>query len=224
MGQSGSRIKVTETDRAMLQLKMAKDELHRYSRRTELLIRREREELKELCAKLGGNKVRSDFRARAMLKRVHYQQRLLEQCSDQIINLETMVQSIEFKMVEKNFLTGLENGNELLKRLNKELSLEKVERVIDDAAEQIEIQREIDETLSNAVIGSSISDEIDRELELLDQQVNGDKVTKIVENMPSLDGLSKLREKEAEDQADGKETSLQEAPASKSSREEPLLA
>lgn len=117
MGQQGSRIKVTESDKAMLQLKMAKDELHRYSRRTENLIGVERAELRTLCIKLKGKQLKQDNRARLLLKRIHYQERLLEQCSDQIINLETMVQSIEFKLIEKKFIDGLQKGNQLLKKL-----------------------------------------------------------------------------------------------------------
>lgn len=226
MGQQGSRIKVTETDKAMLQLKMAKDELHKYSRRTETLIKREQGELKTLCRELGANKLKEEPRARLLLKRIHYQQRLLEQCTDQVINLETMVQSIEFKLVEKSFLSGLEKGNVLLKRLNKELNLERVESIMDDAAEQIDIQREIDETLSGAIVGSSMNDEIDRELELLDEQINGFKTSNKVpvpvqdklDQLPPAKDLSELK-------ASSEIIAESEGHASKeNAKEEPMLA
>ncbi|CDO95753.1 unnamed protein product [Kluyveromyces dobzhanskii CBS 2104] len=220
MGQQGSRIKVTEADKAMLQLKMTKDELHRYSRRTENLIGTERAQLKTLCKSLHGKQLKQDNRARLLLKRVHYQERLLEQCSDQIINLETMVQSIEFKLIERQFIDGLQHGNELLKKLNSELSLERVENVMDAAAEQIEIQREVDDALSNAILGSTVNDEIDRELESLDQEVNGDKdtVPRVQDKLDQLPPANKLTEPKVSAPEEEKEPQ-REAP-----REEPLLA
>ncbi|CAG98211.1 ESCRT-III subunit protein VPS20 [Kluyveromyces lactis] len=221
MGQQGSRIKVTESDKAMLQLKMAKDELHRYSRRTENLIGVERAELRTLCIKLKGKQLKQDNRARLLLKRIHYQERLLEQCSDQIINLETMVQSIEFKLIEKKFIDGLQKGNQLLKKLNVELNLEKVESIMDTAAEQIEIQREIDDALSNAVVGSTINDEVDRELEQLDREVNGTKETApgVQDRLDQLPSTKELGELKASEPEKENGESQKETP-----KEEPLLA
>lgn len=213
---------MTEADKAMLQLKMAKDELHRYSRRTETLINTERNELKGLCSRLKGKQLKEDPRARLLLKRMHYQQRLLEQCTDQIINLETMVQSIEFKLVEKSFIDGLQKGNQLLKKLNSELNLEKVENIMDAAAEQIETQREIDDTLSNAIVGSTINDEIDKELEQLDRETNGvEKVASApgvqdkLEQLPSTEKLGKFKASEPE---------LEEEQPQRRAQNEPLLA
>ncbi len=50
------------------------------------------------------------------------------------------VQSIEFSLVEKDVLYGLQEGNAVLKQLNKEMDLATVERLMDDTREGIAYQ------------------------------------------------------------------------------------
>jgi len=50
------------------------------------------------------------------------------------------VQGIEFSLVEKDVLFGLQQGNEVLKQLNKELDINKVEKLMDETREGIAYQ------------------------------------------------------------------------------------
>lgn len=182
MGQKSSKIEVTKTDKAILQLKLSKDELHRYSRRTEGLIRTEREGLKRLLREdpINGKK---NPRARILLKKIHYQNRLLEQAADQLINLENLVSTVEFKLVEQQFIAGLKQGNEVLTRLNQEFS--GAEELMDSVQDQIAYQEEIDQVLSSSVVGSQFEEELDRELQQLDEEVNK-VIQEPVEKQPEL--------------------------------------
>ena len=49
--------------------------------------------------------------------------------------------TIEYSLVEVSVLHGLQQGNEVLKELHKELNIENVERILDETAEAREIQR-----------------------------------------------------------------------------------
>ncbi|SCU77792.1 LAFA_0A03400g1_1 [Lachancea sp. 'fantastica'] len=177
MGQGSSKIEVTKADKAILQLKLSKDELHRYTKRTEALVFNERERLK-LLLRQSPKTGTKDPKARVLLKKVHYQSHLLEQASDQLINLENLVATVEFKLVEKQFMAGLKQGNEVLKRLNNEFK--GADELMDSVADQIAYQDEIDQVLSSSVVGG-FEEELDRELNQLDKEVNGTGVEQKLE-------------------------------------------
>ena len=51
------------------------------------------------------------------------------------------VSTIEFSLVEVSVLHGLQQGNEVLKEIHKELNVENVERIMEETAEAREYQR-----------------------------------------------------------------------------------
>ena len=217
MGQKGSKIKITEQDKAVLQLKRSKDSIHRYTRRTNDLIASEQQELKAMI-RANPQTYKSNNKVRLLLKRVHYQERLLDQASDQLINLENMLANIEFKLVEAKFLEGIQNGNKILTKLNKEFV--NVDEIMEDAAEQIAYQNEIDETLAQNMVGvDSYEDEIDKELEAMENELVGE----MAPEMPTTEGLPapQLPQKQQEQVAQ----SQQEEEVTEQPRQEaPLLA
>ena len=179
MGQKGSKVHITKTDRAILEVKRSKDEIHKFTRRTDSLILVEKGQLRDLIRK-NPKSYKSNMRVRFLLKRIHYQEHLLQQASDQLINLENMVSTLEFKMVEKQFINGLKNGNEILKKLNKEFG--NVNELMDDVHDQIAYQNEINETLSRSVIGTEdYEDELDKELDALENEINPKKQNNVEE-------------------------------------------
>uniref|UniRef100_H0GZ59 Vps20p n=1 Tax=Saccharomyces cerevisiae x Saccharomyces kudriavzevii (strain VIN7) TaxID=1095631 RepID=H0GZ59_SACCK len=204
MGQKSSRVQITKTDRAILEVKRSKDEIHKFTRRTDGLILAERNQLKDLIRKHSDD-YKCDTKVRFLLKRIHYQEHLLQQASDQLINLENMVSTLEFKMVETQFFNGLKNGNEILKKLNKEFS--NVDELMDDVHDQIAYQNEINETLSRSVVGTNgYEDELNKELDALESELNSVKQDKNeVVKLPSTEGLPSLPQGEQTEQKKGKE-------------------
>ena len=82
------------------------------------VLNREEEIAKESLKQ--GNKPR----ALIALRQKKYQQTLLSQTDQQLETLQKLVQSIEFSLVEKDVLFGLQQGNQVLKQLNQELDIE----------------------------------------------------------------------------------------------------
>ena len=58
-----------------------------------------------------------------------------------LLILFAQVSTIEFSLVEVSVLHGLQQGNEVLKEIHKELNVETVERILDETAEAREYQR-----------------------------------------------------------------------------------
>ncbi|KAK5781640.1 hypothetical protein RI543_000823 [Arxiozyma heterogenica] len=186
MGQTNSKIRITETDKAVLQLKRSKDEIHKFTRRTDKLIEQEKIRIKQMI-KDNPENYKQNKKIRLLLKRMHYQEYLVQQASDQLTNLEFMISNIEFKLIEVQFLQGLKKGNDILTKLNKEFV--NVDEVISDFQEQLEYQNEVDNALAHSVIGvGDIEVALDKELDDLENELK----SKMLTNMPTTTGLASL--------------------------------
>jgi len=158
--KSGSRI--TEQDAAVLKLKKQRDQLQQYQRRIESVLEKDRQLAKKLL-----NEGKRD-RAKLLLRKKKYQEGLLARTDGQLDNLERLVHDLEFAQVEKQVLDGLQVGNEALKKANAMFSIEEIEQIMEDTAEAIEKQQEIDALLS----GQLSAEDEDEVLEELDQLCN----------------------------------------------------
>ncbi|KAG0265890.1 Vacuolar protein sorting-associated protein 20 [Mortierella polycephala] len=158
MGSSASKgAKITAHDRAILDLKVQRDKLKQYNKRLDTVIVKEHTLAKAHLAK--GEKKR----ALLALRRKKFQEGLLEKTLLQMTNLDELTFSIEQALVEKQVFEGLAAGNQVLKELHKEMSLSDVEKLMDETAESIAYQNEIDEILSMRL---SVAEEEDIEREL----------------------------------------------------------
>merc|ERR1712029_12923 len=158
--KSGSRI--TEQDSAILKLKKQRDQLQQYQKRIESVLEKDRQLAKKLL-----NEGKRD-RAKLLLRKKKYQEGLLARTDGQLDNLERLVHDLEFAQVEKQVLDGLQVGNEALKKANAMFSIEEIEQIMEDTAEAIEKQQEIDALLS----GQLSAEDEDEVLEELDQLCN----------------------------------------------------
>lgn len=144
-GRKSRPTRVTEQDKAVLQLKQQRDKLKQYQKRITLQLQKERLLAKQLLK--DGKKEK----ALLLLKKKRYQDQLLDKTENQISNLERMVQDIEFMQIEMKVIEGLQVGNDCLKSMHEIMSIEDVERILDETQESIEYQRQIDEMLAGAL-------------------------------------------------------------------------
>jgi charged multivesicular body protein 6 len=143
-----------DQDRAILQLKVQKDRLHKYTIQIRLVIAREVAIAKQLL------KQEKKPNALLALKRKKYQENLLDQTERQMLNLEELVHSIQFAEMQKQVFDALKQGNSVLSRLNQETSMEEVERLMDDTREAVEYQHQISE-----LMGSQLNEEDEADVE-----------------------------------------------------------
>ncbi|XP_076675817.1 vacuolar protein sorting 20 [Andrena cerasifolii] len=133
--------RVTNQDKAILQLKQTRDKIKQYQRRIEQNLEKER-----LLAKKLIQNGRKD-RALLLLRKKKFQEQVLSNTDGQLERLQLMVHDIEFAQVELKVVDGLKVGNAALKKLHSLLSIDEIEKVMDETKEGLEKQREIDEIL-----------------------------------------------------------------------------
>lgn len=107
-------------------------------------------------------------KALLLLKKKRYQDQLLDKTENQISNLERMVQDLEFAQIEMKVIEGLKVGNDCLKKMHEVMSIEEVERIMDETQDAIEYQQQIDEMLSGSLTQED-EDAVLAELEAITQ-------------------------------------------------------
>jgi len=189
MGNSSSKgksKKITSQDKAILDLKIQRDKLNQYEKKIQAVLDREYE-IAKINLKKGDKK-----KALLALKKKKYQEQLIEKVEAQLSNIEELTRSIEYALVEKEVINGLKTGNEILTKLNKEMSIEEVEDLMNETAEAIAYQNEITELLSGAL---TAEDEEDIQNELA--QIVKEELNAKLPNVPETD-IPKIEETETE--------------------------
>ncbi|OOG01176.1 hypothetical protein ASPCADRAFT_203045 [Aspergillus carbonarius ITEM 5010] len=176
MGNINSSHKISAQDRAILDLKNQRDKLHQYQKRITVLTDRETAIAKECLA-------RNDRkRALLALRRKKYQESLLDKTDKQLEQLEQLTGQIEFALVQKDVLFGLQQGTKVLQTINQEMGgLEGVEKLMGETEEARAYQEEISEMLAGR-LSTQDEDEVEEELEAL-QRVTQNPV--VLPNAPS---------------------------------------
>jgi charged multivesicular body protein 6 len=157
---------LSSADKARLELKRGRDRLRRQQEAAELCIAQEKAVAKELVAK--GQK----DKAILVLKRKAMKEKLLERARGQMLNVETMIANIEEAETNLKVFETLKLGNETLKTLQEQMSVDDINDILDDTAESIRVQEDISAALSQS-LNTSEQAEIDAEvaemMELMDQ-------------------------------------------------------
>lgn len=102
-------------------------------------------------------------RARMLLRKKKYQEKLLETTDSQLENLEKLTSDLEFSQIEQKVLDGLKIGNEALRKVHEILTIDEVERILDETKEGVDKQREID-AMINQYTDSALTEEDEEEV------------------------------------------------------------
>lgn len=182
--------RVTEQDKAVLQLKQQRDKLKQYQKKIEINLEKDRQLAKRL---LSENK---RDRAKLLLKKKIYQEKLLQNTDVQLEKLEQLTHDIEFAQIEIQVLDGLKTGNTALKKVHEILNIDDIERILDETKEGIDKQHEIDELISGKLTDE---DELAVEAELEELLDVKDELPEVPEDkLPELP-QEKVKEKRAKE-------------------------
>jgi len=143
---------VTNHDRAVLHLKIQRDKLQLYQKKLQAIIDRETEIARQL---LRENK---RDRAKLAIARRKHQENLLAKADQHLENIQDMVDSIEFTTLEVKVVEGLKIGAETLKQLQKEISVDTVEKIMEESAEAIAWHDEVSRILAESLTPEDNSD------------------------------------------------------------------
>lgn len=106
-------------------------------------------------------------RAKLILRKKKYQENLLGTTDKELEALEKLTSDLEFAQVQQQVVDGLKVGNEALKKIHEVLTIDEVERIMDETREGIEKQQEIDAILSTGALSQEDEDSVAAELEEL---------------------------------------------------------
>ncbi|PNS21077.1 Charged multivesicular body protein 6 [Sphaceloma murrayae] len=181
MGNNGSHPRITAQDKAILGMKNQRDKLRQYQKKITILTDRETEIARQ-CLRTGDKR-----RALLALRKKKYQQSLLEKTDGQLAQLETLTADVEFALVQKDVLFGLQQGTSVLKQINKEMGgLEKVEQLMADNEEARAYQREVSDMLVGQMSNAD-EDEVEDELAALEKEMGVRQKEEI--KLPGTEGL-----------------------------------
>lgn len=123
-------LRLTLHIRAILDLKNQRDKLHQYQKRIIVLTDSETAIAKQCLA-------RNDRRrALLALRRKKYQESLLAKTDAQLEQLEQLTGQVEFALVQKDIMFGLQQGTQVLRAINKEIGgLQGVEKLMGETQE-----------------------------------------------------------------------------------------
>ena len=180
--------------RAILDMKNQRDKLHQYQQRITLITDRETAIARECLAR--GDKTK----ALLALRRKKFQETLLAKTDAQLETLEQLTSNVEFALVQKDVVYGLQQGTSVLKKIHAEMGgIENVEKLMGESEDARAYQKEISEMLGGQMSNQD-EDEVEDELEAMEGEINGFKDSDAVEyqypavpeNEPVVAGEPKL--------------------------------
>jgi charged multivesicular body protein 6 len=151
-------------------MKNQRDQLQKYQKRVTVITARETAIAKECLAR--GDK----SKALLALRRKKYQESLLSKTDGQLEQLQKLTSSVEFALVQKDVLFGIQQGTKVLQNIHKEMGgLENVEKIMGETEEARAYQQEISEMLAGQ-LSNDDEDEVEDELDALEREVKGVKM------------------------------------------------
>lgn len=113
-------------------------------------------------------------RAKFYLRSKKHQETVITKTYEQLDNLENLIGTIEFKLIEKDVLYGLQQGNQVLSKLNNEMNIDKIDKILDDLEdERLKVDEVSDMLGTTNGLSNGEEMEVDEEFEKLDREVNG---------------------------------------------------
>jgi charged multivesicular body protein 6 len=155
---------ISATDRAILDLKNARDRLTKYKTNLEqdekkLLIR-----AKEIHAQGQKNM------ARQLLKLRHFKLNEVDQVEKQLLNVLQLVETIHSTQNEHEVLRAMKTGKDALERMHQEITVDQVLELMEDIKEQHQIESEISTLIGGAFTALDDS-EIEADMAALEKEL-----------------------------------------------------
>ena len=148
-------------------MKNQRDRLHQYQKRITVITDRETEIARQCLAR--GDK----SKALLALRRKKFQESLLAKTDAQLETLEQLTSNVEFALVQKDVVYGLQQGTNVLKQIHTEMGgIENVEKLMGDSEDARAYQRDISEMLAGQMSNQD-EDEVEDEIEALQLQALG---------------------------------------------------
>lgn len=155
---------INDADRAVLNLKTQRKRFVEQRKRVEAAVEQEVAVARELLA------AKKRGRALLALKRKRLHETQLDQIDAWLVNVESMLADVETAVRQNRLFGALMQGSEALKELQKEVSVEDVEQLMQDTAEAKAYEDHIKHLLGESWTGQD-EEAAEQELAALEEQL-----------------------------------------------------
>lgn len=158
-----AQAQISEEDKAAAQLMVTRDDIKKYHKRLETAIQHTKDAIKD-C-------LRSKQKPKAVLalRKQKFLEKNLETSQAQLFQLEQMLSNIEQAKIQKTVFEALRQGTDYLQKINQQLSLDDVEKLMEDTKEAYEYQQQVSDALTREGVVVNEDDLMDQ-LEQLDAE------------------------------------------------------
>lgn len=133
-------------------------------------------------------------RAKLALQKKKFQENIIIKTEAKLLNIEELVNSVEFAKVQAEVFHALKEGKKALEDINKQMSIDEVEKLMEDTAEAIAYQEEISKLLGTELTVED-NDAVLEELE----NIENAEVNELKEQMPAVKANSPKIEEPVEE-------------------------
>lgn len=170
---------ISSVDRAMLDLKNARDRLQRYRNKLE------QDDVKLLHQAKKAKDAGRKEKALGILRLRKYKKQEAANCEAQLLNVHQMVSTIDSKQNEQQMLEAMRAGKDTLKKMHEETTVDDVLDLMDSIKEEIEVEQEITAILQDVPELSPADEEaVEAELAALQDSINADKPLPTMPEVP----------------------------------------
>ena len=167
-----------EYDKAVLSVKVSRDKIKKYQARLE----QDNEKETKLAIKLAKEGKRD--RAKLVIKAKKAREAMITKADGMLITLQKQLNDLEQAKLTKSLADSLAQTNSVLKVMNEKLTVEMVEELMDENAEQADKIQEINDLLTSNMSEQDqldAEDEYERLLAQLNEEEGGEKKENVQE-------------------------------------------
>jgi charged multivesicular body protein 6 len=172
---------ISDIDRAVLDLKNARDRLQRYRKKLD-------DDKLFLQAKKAKEAGKTE-RALGLLRLRKFKQAQAASCEAQLLNVLQMVETIDSKQNDAAVLLALAAGKDSLKKMHEETTVDHVLELMDQIAEEIAVEQEITDILQGVpTLSPADEDAVEAEWEAMVKEMNmtGETTTTTAPDLPAV--------------------------------------
>lgn len=160
--------RVTSTDFSLFHMKQARDKVKVQRKKLTFEIAKTQERVKD---KVRGKDMKDNEKkvCLMLLARKKYLEKLVVDTDNHLMNIEQQIDSVEMKLVQSDVVKMMEEGNRVMQQIGKELTVARVEEVMEQARECREWGEEIGQLFTDEVECGEVKDCVERELAELEE-------------------------------------------------------
>jgi charged multivesicular body protein 6 len=150
---NNNQSKLTEKDKAVLDLKNARDKLKKFQKKLEAESQGLEDKARELIKK------KYKDRALLVLKLQKYKRDKINSIESQLYSVQEQIDTLDWAVINVQVVQAMRKGTDELMRINNLISMDKIETLMDETKDAMDVQNEISAAIVDLVGGSTAEEE-----------------------------------------------------------------